>query len=326
MKCNNERIQELIPLYHDGNCTNSEKQAIEEHIKTCESCKEEFDLYATMADAFKLEDIELPVGFHENMMERLETEDNQTQIPKKQAFYIRNRSYMNVAAMLVFVILLSVIGLTKGNEWFESSYVAKDEANSEGATAGGVADDSGEMNMISEESQDEMITEETVSDNESVKMHMSEAQPTDDSIDEEIEKPAIDIDSTETQEVEEGIELRDEEYQEGSSQDTASETLNTAASTSESLVESDGAIVKENAKVQDENSGSEATNYGVSIDSSDQSGAEDKNDEVSIKAKEPINLNGNGKKQASSNIIKWLLGGLGLFLGGSILIYWLRKK
>ena len=36
-KC--EIIEDLLPLYYDGNCSKESEKAVEEHIKNCENCK-----------------------------------------------------------------------------------------------------------------------------------------------------------------------------------------------------------------------------------------------------------------------------------------------
>ena len=34
-------IKDLLPLYHDGVCSEDSKNAVEEHLKHCESCRDE---------------------------------------------------------------------------------------------------------------------------------------------------------------------------------------------------------------------------------------------------------------------------------------------
>ena len=36
-----EIVRDLLPLYHDGVCSNDSKKMIEEHLAHCESCKDE---------------------------------------------------------------------------------------------------------------------------------------------------------------------------------------------------------------------------------------------------------------------------------------------
>ena len=41
MKISCEIIQDLLPLYHDGVCSNDSKMMVEEHLACCDSCKAE---------------------------------------------------------------------------------------------------------------------------------------------------------------------------------------------------------------------------------------------------------------------------------------------
>lgn len=41
MKTSCEIIKDLLPLYHDGVCSNDSKTMVEEHLAYCDSCKAE---------------------------------------------------------------------------------------------------------------------------------------------------------------------------------------------------------------------------------------------------------------------------------------------
>ena len=41
MKISCEIINDLLPLYHDGVCSNNSKMMVEEHLAYCDSCKAE---------------------------------------------------------------------------------------------------------------------------------------------------------------------------------------------------------------------------------------------------------------------------------------------
>lgn len=41
MKISCEIIKDLLPLYHDGICSNDSKTMVEEHLAYCDSCKAE---------------------------------------------------------------------------------------------------------------------------------------------------------------------------------------------------------------------------------------------------------------------------------------------
>lgn len=44
MKTTCKVIEDLLPLYHDGVCSGESKEAVEEHLKACEGCREELRL------------------------------------------------------------------------------------------------------------------------------------------------------------------------------------------------------------------------------------------------------------------------------------------
>lgn len=41
MKISCEIIRDLLPVYHDGVCSNESRQMIEEHLSECENCRAE---------------------------------------------------------------------------------------------------------------------------------------------------------------------------------------------------------------------------------------------------------------------------------------------
>lgn len=41
MKISCEIIRDLLPLYHDGVCSNESRQMMEEHLSECENCRAE---------------------------------------------------------------------------------------------------------------------------------------------------------------------------------------------------------------------------------------------------------------------------------------------
>ena len=43
MKHNCEVVRDLLPLYHDGVCSQESRMMVEEHLKECEACKEELE-------------------------------------------------------------------------------------------------------------------------------------------------------------------------------------------------------------------------------------------------------------------------------------------
>lgn len=59
MKISCEIIEDLLPLYHDGVCSNESKVMVEEHLSECDSCKAELQAM----------DGELPIAHTEHNLE-----------------------------------------------------------------------------------------------------------------------------------------------------------------------------------------------------------------------------------------------------------------
>ncbi len=47
MKISCEIIKDLLPLYHDGVCSEDSKKAVEEHLLQCENCQAELSSMST---------------------------------------------------------------------------------------------------------------------------------------------------------------------------------------------------------------------------------------------------------------------------------------
>ena len=85
-------IQDLLPLYHDSVCSPESCALIEEHLKDCEACQEEFH---------KLEESPLPRAVKEE-------EEHKSQGLKKVKRTLRRRWVKVTAAALAAVIALSI--------------------------------------------------------------------------------------------------------------------------------------------------------------------------------------------------------------------------
>ncbi len=85
-------IQDLLPLYHDNVCSPESCAMIEEHLKDCEACQEEFH---------RLEESPLPQAVKEE-------EEHKSQGLKKVKRTLRRRWVKVVAIAIVAVIVLSI--------------------------------------------------------------------------------------------------------------------------------------------------------------------------------------------------------------------------
>lgn len=82
MNC--ETCLENLSAYIDHALASSEMEAIENHLKGCPECHKEYGLLKSMVTwVGSLEEVELPTGFHEKLMMRIETE-TEAQAAKKQ--------------------------------------------------------------------------------------------------------------------------------------------------------------------------------------------------------------------------------------------------
>ena len=87
-------IRDLLPLYHDSVCSPESCTLVEEHLKDCEACQEEFH---------KLEESPLPQAVKEE-------EEHKSQGLKKVKRTLRRRWVKIGIAALVVVILLGFVG------------------------------------------------------------------------------------------------------------------------------------------------------------------------------------------------------------------------
>lgn len=109
-----EKLKENIALYIDEELDEIEMKEVQQHIKQCEQCKNEFEqLLDVINDLKALPQIELPENFHNELMKRIKNESiehTQEHNNKKfgfKAFCSRNwrmMSGLTAAACFVFVV------------------------------------------------------------------------------------------------------------------------------------------------------------------------------------------------------------------------------
>ena len=69
-----QEILELLPLYIEGELEKNEENAVKEHLKTCEKCKEELKfLESVLKETACLPEIEPSEDFHAKLKEKLKT-------------------------------------------------------------------------------------------------------------------------------------------------------------------------------------------------------------------------------------------------------------
>lgn len=105
MKYSCSLIQDLLPLYHDGICSEESNKIIENHLLECSSCK---DYYTSLCEADDI--ITTPQNTELEMKKAASFRAVKRSIRKKQILVV-------ILAFAVFaVISFSVIGLLKNSE------------------------------------------------------------------------------------------------------------------------------------------------------------------------------------------------------------------
>ena len=125
MKCN--EINDILPLYADKELSSEEMQKIEEHILSCEHCKNELNEYKNILNILKsMPDEEPPEGYCQRLHEKLvheagiKQEPSVKQAPRAPKTRKLNRwmKYGGIAASLVLMFLVYVFtnqGMSKNS-------------------------------------------------------------------------------------------------------------------------------------------------------------------------------------------------------------------
>ena len=98
-------IQDLLPLYHDGVCSEESNKIIEAHLSECSSCK---DYYNSLCEADEI--FAAPQNAELEMKKAASFRSIKRKIRKKQIFVV-------VLAFAIFaVVSFSIVGLLKKSE------------------------------------------------------------------------------------------------------------------------------------------------------------------------------------------------------------------
>lgn len=96
-----EVVQDLLPLYVDGACTEGSRRLVEEHVKTCGSCKKQ------------LEEMGAPI---EGLLAEPEQEKTETERMLAEALKKMRRNYKRVIALCLAVLLAIPVGILLNRE------------------------------------------------------------------------------------------------------------------------------------------------------------------------------------------------------------------
>jgi len=120
-----QEILELLPLYIEGELEKSEENAVKEHLKTCEKCKEELKfLESVLKETACLPEIEPSEDFHAKLKEKLKTAKQVKTIDVKKAF-----KAFRVAAVSAAVIAVCVTALNSEFYKLDNSALVDPENN-----------------------------------------------------------------------------------------------------------------------------------------------------------------------------------------------------
>lgn len=105
MNC--EAVRELLWAYMEQETTAEEAVKIEEHLKACADCREELELQKEMMETLAgLPEVELPKGYHTELMQKLQAEAASNVVPfpvRKKKQPVWKQWGMIAAAVLVVV-------------------------------------------------------------------------------------------------------------------------------------------------------------------------------------------------------------------------------
>lgn len=100
--------QELLSAYIDLECTDQENKLVELHLNECSLCREEYDvLKGLIRMTNELEELDVPEGFHSDLMRKIHTMSS-NQLSKKTPRF--SYKYSMAASVFLFVIVFGILG------------------------------------------------------------------------------------------------------------------------------------------------------------------------------------------------------------------------
>ncbi|OGP91297.1 MAG: hypothetical protein A2031_04775 [Deltaproteobacteria bacterium RBG_19FT_COMBO_43_11] len=112
-------IENNLPLYLDNLLSSSEKQAVEEHLKSCPQCSKALaDLNKVGAMAQGLSEVEPPHWFKQKIMAKVREEADKKSFAQKWFYPLRIKIPVQVFAT-IFIVVLAVYIYRAGDEQFK---------------------------------------------------------------------------------------------------------------------------------------------------------------------------------------------------------------
>ena len=102
MKISCEIIKDVLPLYHDGVCSNESKAMVEEHFTSCDNCKAELQAMNN----------ELPINYAERNLKEAEAVQELSIRWKKGMFksLLKGVFFTILAVITIFLVLYVFMG------------------------------------------------------------------------------------------------------------------------------------------------------------------------------------------------------------------------
>jgi len=108
MACN--KAQEWIHLHIDRNLDSSNEALLMAHLEVCDACNKDYEILMSIHQVLhSTDEVDLPSDFHESLMNKIEKS------PKKRRNILFIKQ-LNVAAVIVFVLVFSLIGINNLNQ------------------------------------------------------------------------------------------------------------------------------------------------------------------------------------------------------------------
>lgn len=106
MNC--DRAKSLISLYIDNELDEKERSEFQEHINTCEACRNELNAISETVNLLKsIPEVELPSNFREELHEKLIiAKEEEKRNKRKVLFFIRNNYFKAVSALAAGVAVI----------------------------------------------------------------------------------------------------------------------------------------------------------------------------------------------------------------------------
>ena len=101
-----EQVREQISLYIDHELTDDELQTFEQHLSTCEQCRQEVDLLKSIVrECNEIEEVELPDDFKQQLHQKLVQTGQDTRQTKRR-WYMNWKAYSGLAAAILLILLV----------------------------------------------------------------------------------------------------------------------------------------------------------------------------------------------------------------------------